>query len=137
VIGPGIASRSVPEVRADLAQYLEQQAWPESRQRRMVDGLRTLQDLASNSHRPVTYKKFADRVQPGLASLATGKILEDIGVFCNTAGWPNVTCFVVSASTGECSVGFTRGSDQDPAKARDEAWLAYAAYKTGIRVDDE
>jgi hypothetical protein len=124
-------------VNAVLTQYLEEQGWPETRQRRMVDGLRTLQEIASNSHRPVTYKKFADRVQPGMASLATAKILEDIGTFCNTAGWTNLTCFVVSASTGEPSVGFTRQSDQNPAKARDDAWLIYAAYKTGVRVDDE
>jgi hypothetical protein len=124
-------------MHAVLAQYLDEQGWPELRQRRMVDGLRTLQAIARSSHRPVTYKKFADRVQPGLASLATGKILEDIGLFCNTAGWTNVTCFVVSASTGVCSVGFTRQSDQDPAKARDDAWLIYAAYKTGMKVDDD
>jgi hypothetical protein len=61
---------------------------------------------------------------------------EDIGVFCNRTGWTNVTCFVVSATTGECSDGFTKISSEDPGHARDAAWFAYAVYKTGILVDD-
>jgi hypothetical protein len=74
-------------------------------------------------------------VQPGLAPLATAAILEDIGQFCNAAGWPNVTCFVVSATTGECSEGFTKISSEDPGVARDKAWLAYAAYKNAPLAD--
>ncbi len=71
------------------------------------------------------------------SGLATAAVLEDIGVFCNAAGWPNVTCFVVSATTGECSAGFSKTSDENPAVARDQAWFAYAVYKNGPLVDSE
>jgi hypothetical protein len=103
----------------------------------MADGLRVLQDLATRGDQPITYGKFAATLQHGLAPLATAAVLEDIGQFCNSAGWPNVTCFVVSASTGECSEGFTKVSSEDPGAARDAAWLAYAVYKSGPRIDDE
>ena len=94
-------------------------------------------EIAAQGDRPITYAVFAERLQPGLAPLATGAILEDIGVFCNKAGWPNVTCFVVSATTGECSKGFTKVSSESPMVARDDAWFAYAVYKHAPRVDDE
>lgn len=119
----------------DLARYLKDTNWPASRQRRMVEGLRVLQAVARSGDRPVTYADFAERIQPGLAPLATAAVLEDIGVFCNAAGWPNVTCFVVSATTGECSSGFSKISSEDPARARDAAWFSYAVYKTGPQVD--
>jgi hypothetical protein len=41
----------------------------------------------------------------------------------------------VSATTGEVADGFTKLSDQDPKKARDAAWFAYAVYKNGVLVD--
>ena len=91
-------------------------------------GARAARDRSDD--RQPTYGEFAKRVQPGYAPIGTGAILGDIGYFCNTAGWPNVTCFVISATTGECSEGFTLVSDEDPAVARDGAWLAYAVYKT-------
>ena len=119
----------------ELTAYLEAADWPTVRQERMVKGLRALQTIAASGDRPVTYKQFAQQVQPGLALLASGAILEDIGQFCKASGWINVTCFVVSASTGECSDGFTKLSDQDPKKARDAAWFAYAVYKNGTLVD--
>ena len=102
----------------------------------MVDGLRVLQDIATQGAQPITYAAFAELLQPGLAPLATGAILEDIGQFCNAAGWPNVTCFVVSATTGECSEGFTKISSESPEVARDAAWFAYSVYKNAPRVDD-
>jgi hypothetical protein len=119
----------------ELTAYLEAADWPTARQERMVKGLRALQTIAASGDRPVTYKQFAQHVQPGLASLATGAILTDIGEFCNASGWPNLTCFVVSATTGEVADGFTKLSDQDPKKARDAAWFAYAVYKNGVLVD--
>jgi hypothetical protein len=103
----------------------------------MITGLRVLQGIAKTGDQPVTYKEFAERVQGRLAPLATAAILEDIGQFCNVAAWPNVTCFVVSTTTGECSDGFTKVSNESPAFARDAAWFAYAVYKTGPLVDDE
>ena len=118
-----------------LTEYLAERDWPELRQKRMVDGLRVLQSIAAGGVKPVTYKEFADRVQPKMAALATGAILEDIGAFCNEAGWPNVTAFVVARTTGEPSEGFTKNSDLTPVAAREHAWLAYAAYKNGILVD--
>lgn len=119
-----------------LTEYLAQAAWPEARRRRMVAGLRALQGIARKGDKPITYADFAELVQKGLAPLATAAILEDIGVFCNAAGWPNVTCFVVSATTRECSAGFSKISTEDPAKARDRAWFTYAVYKNGPLVDD-
>jgi hypothetical protein len=120
-----------------LSDYLARAAWLPARQRRMVAGLRALQAIARKGHRPITYTEFAELVQERLAPLATGSVLEDIGVFCNAAGWPNVTCFVVSATTGECSAGFSKISTDDPAVARDQAWFAYAVYKNGPLVDCE
>ncbi|MFL6136696.1 MAG: hypothetical protein ACJ74O_02725 [Frankiaceae bacterium] len=121
----------------DLDEYVRHARLGEARSRRMVDGLRILQDIATRGDRPITYATFAEMLQPGLAPLATGAILEDIGVFCNKAGWPNVTCFVVSATSGECSEGFTKISREDPESARDAAWFAYAVYRNAPRVDDE
>ena len=119
----------------DLEAYLHRHRFPADPARRLVDGLRVLQCIATAGDRPITYGAFAEMLQPGLAPLATASILEDIGQFCNTAGWPNVTCFVVSATTGECSAGFVKISAEDPAVARDTAWLAYAAYKNAPMVD--
>lgn len=118
-----------------LTEYLAAREWAEIRQLRFVDGLRVLQAVASNGVKPLTNKEFGDRVVPKTAPLATNAVLEDIGQFCAESGWPNVTCFVVSRSTGEVSASFKNSSDQAPAAAREAAWLAYAAYKTGIRVD--
>ncbi|MGV9368355.1 hypothetical protein [Micromonospora tulbaghiae] len=120
-----------------LSEYVKQAGFEQARSRRMIDGLRVLQEIAAKSDQPITYGAFAEKVQPGLAPLATAAILEDIGVFCNQAGWPNVTCFVVSATTGECSEGFTKISNESPTAARDAAWFAYAVYKKAPRVDDE
>ncbi len=119
-----------------LSEYLNHAGFDEARTRRMVNGLRVLQQIAAQGDRPITYAIFAEKLQPGLAPLATGAILEDIGHFCNQAGWPNVTCFVVSATTGECSEGFTKISSESPTAARDAAWFAYAVYKNAPRVDD-
>jgi hypothetical protein len=119
-----------------LSAYLAERRWPTDRRKRMVRGLRVLQEIARTTDRPITYGEFAERVQPGYAPIGTGAILGDIGYFCNAAGWPNVTCFVISATTGECSEGFTLVSDEDSAVARDNAWLAYAVYKTGPLVDE-
>src|SRR3954471_14192592 len=121
----------------DLATYLAEQTWPEDRTRRMVTGLRTLQAIATKGDQPITYARFAELVQHRLAPLATAAILEDIGVFCNRAGWPNVTCFVVSATTGDCSDGFSKISAEDPARARDSAWFRYKVYKDAPLVDGE
>jgi hypothetical protein len=109
--------------------------WAEPRKQKMIDGLRALQKIAAGGVKPVTYKEFADRVQPKMAALAATAILEDIGAFCNEAGWPNVTAFVVARTTGEPSDGFTKNSTLTPVAAREHAWLAYAAYKNGILVD--
>jgi hypothetical protein len=118
-----------------LSDYLTDMAWPAARARRMVDGLRVLQEVARKGDRPVTYKDFAGQLQRGLAPLATASVLGDIGQFCNAMDWPNVTCFVVSATTGECSDGFRQVSSEDPAVARDRAWFSYAVYKTGPLAD--
>ena len=123
-------------MHSDLQAYLDRAGFSRDRERRMIDRLRVLQELASRSALPITYGTFAERLQPGLAPIATAHTLEDIGQFCNAAGWPNVTCFVVSAATGECSDGFTKISTEDPEVARDAAWLAYAAYRNAPRVDD-
>jgi hypothetical protein len=102
----------------------------------MVDGLRVLQAIATKGDQPVTYGTFAELLLPGLAPIETAGVLEDIGVYCNKTGWPNVTCFVVSATSGECSDGFTKISTESPAFARDAAWFAYAVYKNAPRVGD-
>ncbi|MGY2082377.1 hypothetical protein [Blastococcus sp. SYSU DS0539] len=102
----------------------------------MVDGLRILHELARTGVRPVTYKEFAEQVQPGLAPLAASRVLADIGDFCTDAGWPNVTCFVVSATTGECSPGCRRIGDEGPVVAREGARLAYGVHRSGPLVDD-
>src|SRR4051812_47356343 len=113
-------------MNAVLSRYLAEAQWPPARERRMVDGLRLLQGIARKGDRPVNFKVFAEGLQKGLAPLAAGAILGDIGQFCNAVDWPNVTCFVVSSTTGECSDGFTKISTEDPAKARDAAWFQYA-----------
>lgn len=120
-----------------VAEHLVQSGWTTSRQRRMVDGLRALQAIASKGTESVTYAQFADQVQPGMSPRASGAILRDIGLFCNEAEWPNVTCFVVSATTGECSDGFSAISSDDPVTARDKAWFSYAVYKSGPLVDQQ
>ena len=122
-------------MHSDLQQYLAQAQWPEARRRRMVDGLRLLQSIAIQGTAPITYAEFAEAVQPKLAPLASAAILEDIGVFCNRADWPNVTCFVVSATTGDCSDGSTKISGENPEKARDSAWFRYKVYKNAPLAD--
>lgn len=118
-----------------LSRYLAGQNWPSGRQRRMVDGLRLLQELARTGDRPVTYGEFAGQLQPGLAPLAASRVLADIGEFCTAARWPNVTCFVVSATTGECSPGCRSIGVEGPAVARERAALSYVVRKDGPRVD--
>lgn len=114
-----------------LAAYLEDMRWTAGRGRRMVEGLRLLQSLAATGARPVTYKEFAEQLQPGLAPLAASRVLADIGEFCAVAGWPNVTCFVVSATTGECSPGCRQIGEEGPAVARERAALAYGVRNDG------
>lgn len=121
---------------AELSRYLADRSWPEGRRRRMVDGLRILQELARTGAQPVTYGEFAQQLQPGLAPLAAGRVLADIGGFCADSGRPNVTCFVVSASTGECSPGCRWIDDEGPAVARQRAWLTYAGQRSEPRVDE-
>ncbi|MGY1836190.1 hypothetical protein ACI79P_13860 [Blastococcus sp. SYSU DS0510] len=118
-----------------LSRHLDQAAWPVGRRRRMVDGLRLLQELARGGAAPVTYKDFAELVQPGLAPLAAARVLSDIGEFCNAAGWPNVTCFVVSARTGECSPGCRQIGEEGPVVARERAWVSYGIRRDGPLVD--
>ena len=118
-----------------LSRYLQDLSWPTGRKRRMVDGLRLLQALARTGERPVTYREFAEQLQPGLAPLAASRVLADIGQFCADAGWPNVTCFVVSATTGECSPGCRQIGAEGPAVARERAWLAYGVRRVGPLVD--
>jgi hypothetical protein len=117
-----------------LSRYLAEMRWPAGRQRRMVDGLRLLQSLARTGKQPVTYGEFAEQVQPGLAPLAASRVLADIGQFCAAAGWPNVTCFVVSATTGECSPGCRQIGEEGPAVARERAWQAYGVRRDGPLV---
>ncbi len=121
----------------DLIDYLKRAGFDDARSRRLVNGLRVLQEIAAKGAQPVTYRVFAEKLQRGLAPVATAAVLEDIGVFCNHAGWPNVTCFVVSATTGECSEGFTKVSTESPSAARDAAWFAYAVYKNAPLVDGQ
>jgi hypothetical protein len=118
-----------------LSRYLADLSWPTGRERRMVDGLRLLQALARTGERPVTYREFAEQLQPGLAPLAASRVLADIGQFLTVAGWPNVTCFVVSATTGECSPGCRQIGEEGPAVARERAWLAYGVRRDGPLVD--
>ena len=118
-----------------LSGYLEQVAWPAARQRRVVDGLRLLQELARTGDQQVTYGEFARALQPGLAPIAASRVLADIGQFCTTAGWPNVTCFVVSAATGECSPGCRQIGPEGPVIAREQAWLSYGVRQDGPLVD--
>ena len=118
-----------------LSRYLEDLSWPTGRERRMIDGLRLLQALARTGERPVTYREFAEQLQPGLAPLAASRVLADIGQFCADAGWPNVTCFVVSATTGECSPGCRQIGEEGPAVARERARLAYGVRRDGPLVD--
>ncbi|CCG04334.1 hypothetical protein [Blastococcus saxobsidens] len=118
-----------------LARYLDERPWSQGRTRRMVAGLHILQELARTGVRPVTYKEFAEQLQPGLAPLAAGRVLADIGEFCTDAGWPNVTCFVVSAATGECSPGCRQIGDEGPVVARERARLAYGVHGGGPLVD--
>jgi hypothetical protein len=118
-----------------LSRYLEAMAWPAARQRRMVDGLRLLQELARTGDRPVTYGEFARALQPGLAPIAASRVLADNGQSCTAVGWPNVTCFVVSARTGECSIGCRSIGVEGPVVARARAWLSYGVRKEGPLVD--
>lgn len=118
-----------------LSRHLAGRSWPAGRERRMVDGLRLLQTLARTGAQPVTYGEFAEQVQPGLAPLAASRVLADIGQFCAAAGWPNVTCFVVSATTGECSPGCRQIGEEGPVVARERAWLAYGVRRDGPLVD--
>lgn len=118
-----------------LSRYLEEVAWPAARQRRVVDGLRLLQELARTGDRPVTYGEFARALQPGLAPIAASRVLADIGQFCAAAGWPNVTCLVVSATTGECSPGCRQIDAEGPGVARERAWLSYGVRGDGPVVD--
>ena len=118
-----------------LSWYLEEQRWPVGRERRVVEGLRLLQELATTAARPVTYGEFAEQLQPGLAPLAASRVLADIGEFCAEAGWPNVTCFVVSATTGECSPGCRQIGEEGPAVARERARLVYGARRDGPLVN--
>ena len=122
-------------MRPVLARYLADVAWPPARQRRVVDGLRLLQELARTGHQPVTYGEFARALQPGLAPIAASRVLADIGRFCTAAGWPNVTCFVVSAATGECSPGCRNVGDEGPVVARERAHLSYGVRADGPVVD--
>ena len=91
----------------------------------MVDGLRLLQELARTGDRPVTYGEFAEQLQPGLAPLASSRVLDDIGAFCAAAGQPNVTCFVVSATTGEVAPGCRHIGPEGAAAARERARAHY------------
>jgi hypothetical protein len=118
-----------------LRWYLEGAGWPAGRERRMVEGLRLLQEIARTGDRPVTYKEFAEQLQPGLAPLAASRVLADIGQFCSVAGWPNVTCFVVSATTGECSPGCRQIGEEGPVVARERAWQRYGVRADGPLVD--
>lgn len=118
-----------------LAGYLADRAWSAGRARRVVDGLRLLQELARTGDRPVTYREFAEQVQPGLAALAASRVLADIGEFCAATGWPNVTCFVVSASTGEVSPGCRWIGAGGPVVARERARLSYGVRNDGPLVD--
>ena len=118
-----------------LSRYLGDMRWPAGRERRLVEGLRLLQSLAATGAQPVTYGEFAEQVQPGLAALAASRVLADIGEFCAVAGWPNVTCFVVSAATGECSPGCRQIGPEGPAVARERASLAYGVRRDGPLVE--
>ena len=101
----------------------------------MVDGLRLLQELARTGEQPVTYGEFARAVQPGLAPIAASRVLADIGQFCTAVGWPNVTCFVVSATTGECSPGCLQIGPEGPVIARERAWSSYGIRQDGPLVE--
>ena len=118
-----------------LARYLADVTWPAARQRRMVDGLRLLQDLARTGEQPVTYGEFARALQLGLPPIAASRVLADIGQLCTTAGWPNVTCFVVSATTGECSPGCRQIGPEGPVVAPERAWLSYGVRQDGPLVE--
>ena len=83
----------------------------------------------------MTYGEFARALQPGLAPIAASRVLADIGQFCAEAGWPNVTCFVVSAATGECSPGCRNIGEAGPVAARERAWLSYGVRKDGPVVE--
>ena len=124
-------------MNAVLAGYLADRDWSGGRARRLVDGLRILQELARTGDRPVTYTEFAGQLQPGLAPLAAGRVLADIGQFCTEAGWPNVTCFVVSATTGECSPGCRSIGAEGPVVAREQARFRYGVHGSGPLVDGE
>lgn len=114
-----------------LSNYVADRGWPAARSRRLVDGLRLLQELAAAGDRPVTYGEFAEQVQSGLAPLAASRVLDDIGTFCAAAGWPNVTCFVVSARTGEPSPGCRHIGPEGAAVARERARRRYARSGNG------
>jgi len=65
----------------DLIDYLKRAGFDDARSRRMVNGLRVLQEIAAKGDQPVTYGVFAEKLQPGLAPVATAAILEDIEPF--------------------------------------------------------
>src|SRR5687767_2909308 len=118
-----------------LSRYLDEVAWPAARQGRVVYGLRLLQELARTGAEPVTYGEFAHALQPGLAPIAASRVLADIGRVCTAVGWPNVTCFVVSATTGECSPGCRNIGEEGPVLARERAQLSYGVREDGPLVD--
>ena len=118
-----------------LTRYLEAVAWSPARQRRVVDGPRLLQELARSGEPPVTYGEVARALQPGLPPIAASRVLADIGQFCTAVGWPNVTCFVVSATTGEGSPRCRRLGPEGPVVARERAWLGYGVRRDGPLVD--
>lgn len=124
-----------------LSRYLDEVAWSVARRRRVVDGLRLLQELARTGDRPVTYAEFTRVLcnrawrRSGVAPIAASRVLADIGQYCVAAGWPDVTCFVVSATTGECSPGCRRVGEEGPVVARERAWLSYAVRRDGPVVD--
>jgi hypothetical protein len=118
-----------------LSRYLADMEWPAARQRRMVDGLRLLQDIARTDDRPVTYAEFARAVQPGLAPIAASRVLADIGQFCD-ARWPAEHHLLRrlrqdGGVLGRLSVdrhGRTR-------VAREPSWLNYGVRQEGPLVD--
>jgi hypothetical protein len=118
-----------------LSRYLDGVGWPAARRRRVVDGLRLLQELAHTGDRPVTYAEFAHALQPGLAPIAASRVLADIGQVCAEVGWPNVTCFVISATTGECSPGCRQIGAEGPVVARERARRSYWVRGDGPLVD--
>ena len=69
------------------------------------------------------------------STIAASRVLADIGRVCTAVGWPNVTCFVVSATTGECSPGCRQLGEEGPVVAREQARLSYGVREDGPLVD--